>query len=128
LLADVARRLRWAAAIYAGCVVFGHFGRRLFFAATGSVDVAFHVLDLVGLALVAMGLAVYGLARSGRVSATRLLDIGLVFEVLGALGIALVPIADHLPQLPAVCLLTFPPSACGSWYSRWSFRIHHRGF
>lgn len=86
LLADVARRLAWAAAIFVGCVVFGHFGRRLFFAASGSVDIAFHVFDLVGLALVAMGLAVYGLARSDRVSATRLLDIGLVFEVLGRPG------------------------------------------
>jgi len=111
LLADVARRLRWAAAVYAGCIVFGHFGRRLFFASSESADIAFHVFDLAGLALVAMGLAIYGLARSDRISATRLLDIGLVFEVLGALGIALVPVADHLPQLPSG-LFAYVPAEC----------------
>ena len=111
LLADAARRLRWVAVIYAGAGVFGHFGRRLLIAAIGSVDIAFHPSDLLGAAMVAMGLAVYGLSRSGLVSATRLLDVGLVFEVLGALGIAAVPVVDRVPQIPSG-LFAYVPAEC----------------
>jgi eukaryotic-like serine/threonine-protein kinase len=111
VLADAARRVGWAALIYAGGVVLGHFGRRLLIAASGSVDIAFRASDLLGLAMVAMGLAVYGLSRSGLVSTTRLLGIGLVFEVLGALGIAAGPIVDHVPQIPTR-LFAYVPAEC----------------
>ena len=111
LLADAARRLGWAAVIYAGAGVVGHFGRRLLFAAIGTIDLTFHASDVVGLAMVAMGLAVYGLSRSGLMSNARLLDVGLVFEVFGALAIAAVPIVDHLPRVPSG-LFAYVPAEC----------------
>jgi serine/threonine-protein kinase len=99
------------AVIYALAGVFGHFGRRLLFAAVGSIDAAFHTSDFVGLAMVAMGLGVYGLSRSGLISAERLFDVGLVFEVLGALGIAAVPVVDRMPGLPSG-LFAYVPAEC----------------
>jgi serine/threonine-protein kinase len=111
LLADAARRLRSVAVIFAGAEAIAYFGRRLLIVASGSVDIAFHPSDLLRVAMVAMGLTVYGLSRSARVSAKRLLDIGLVFEVLGALGIAALPIVDHLPQIPSG-LFAYVPAEC----------------
>ena len=111
LLADAARRLRWVAVIYAGAGVLGHFGRRLLIAAIGSADFAFRPSDLLGVVTIAMGLAVYGLSRSGLVSAKRLLDVGLVFEVLGALGIAALPAVDHLLPVPSG-LFAYVPAEC----------------
>ena len=110
LLADAARRLRWVAVVYAGAEILGHSARRVLIAA-GPADLLFHRSDLVGVAIIAMAVAVYGLSRGGRVSATRLLDIGLVFEVLGALGIAIVPIVDRLPQIQSG-LLAYVPAEC----------------
>jgi serine/threonine-protein kinase len=108
LLADAARRLGWVASIYAGSVLLGHFGRRLLMVANGSVDLTLHASDLLGVAMVALGLGVYGLSRSDMVSTRRLLDVGLVFEVLGALGIAAVPVIDRAPQIPSGLFGYFP--------------------
>src|SRR5215203_3710383 len=64
LLAEAARRLGWVALVYAGGELIGHFGRRLLLAASGSLDLSFRASDLLGLAAMAMGVAVYGLWRS----------------------------------------------------------------
>jgi serine/threonine-protein kinase len=111
LLADAARRLGWAALIYAGAGVWGYFGRRVLLALIGPVEIAFRSSDLLGLAMIASGVAVYVLARSGLASPQRLLDVGLVFEVIGALGIAATPIVDHPAQFPSV-LFGHVPGEC----------------
>jgi len=111
LLADAARRLGWVALIYAGAGVVAHFGRGLVFLAGGSVEIAFRASDLLALAMLVMGTAVYVLSRSGLVRPKRLLDVGLAFEVLGALCIAAMPIVDRQRQLP-MGLVAFVPAEC----------------
>ncbi len=111
LLADAARRLGWVALIYAGAGVVAHLGRRLVFVASGSVEIAFRASDLMAIAMLAMGTAVYVLSRSGEVPPKRLLDVGLAFEVLGALCIAAMPIVDRQTHLPSG-LVGFVPAEC----------------
>src|SRR5690349_19873886 len=82
LLADAARRLGWAALIYAGGGAVAHFGRRLLLAGIGAGGTALHVSDLLGAGMLVMGTTVYLLSRSGIIPAKRLLDVALVFEVL----------------------------------------------
>jgi serine/threonine protein kinase len=110
LLAEAGRRLGWVALVYAGGELVGHFGRRLLLAASGALDLSFRASDLLGLSAVAMGVAVYVLSRS-RVSPRRLLDISLAFDVLGALGIAAIPIVDRLPQIPPG-FFVYVPAEC----------------
>ena len=51
---------------------------------------------MFGVAAVIMALAIFAMARRGVLSSRRLLDLGLVFQVGGALGIA-VPRALEWP-------------------------------
>jgi eukaryotic-like serine/threonine-protein kinase len=111
LLADAARRLGWVAAIYAGGGVVAYFGRRLLLEASGSVTLAFPGSDLLGVAMLAMGTSVYLLSRRRTIPPARVLDVALVFEVLGALCIAAIPLADHQPQFPNG-LLSYVPAEC----------------
>ena len=111
LLAEAGQRLGWVALVYAGGELVGHFGRRLLLAASGSLDLSFRGSDLLGLSAMAMGVAVYLLSRSGRVSPRRLLDVGLAFEVAGALGIAAIPFVDRLPQIPPG-IFVYVPAEC----------------
>src|SRR5690349_24298287 len=76
LLADAARRLGWLGLIYAAGGFFGYFGRRALLAVTGAEPFAARSADLVTLGGMAMGIAVYLVARSRRLSPQRLLDLG----------------------------------------------------
>src|SRR3954471_20776801 len=111
LIAEAGRRLAWVALVYAGALFVGHFGRRVLLAASGPTDSPVRASDLLVVLAAAMGVAVYLLSRSGRVPPRRLLDIGLAFEVVGALGIAAIPIVDRLPQIPSG-LLVYVPAEC----------------
>ncbi len=111
LQTDAARRLGWLALVYAVGVAFGHFGHRLLLVASGSLDLTLRASDILGFTAVTMGLAVSLLSRSGLIPAERLLDLGLVFEVLGAIGIAAFPIVDHLPQIPTG-MFAWMPAEC----------------
>ena len=111
LQADAARRLGWLALVYAVGVAFGHFGHRLLLVASGALELTFRASDILGFTAMAMGLAVALLSRSGLVPVRRLIDIGLVFEVLGTIGIAAFPIVDHLPQIPTG-LFAWMPAEC----------------
>jgi serine/threonine-protein kinase len=75
------------------------------------MEIAFRASDLLALAMLVMGIAVYVLSRSGLVRPKRLLDVGLAFEVLGALCIAAMPIVDRQRQLP-MGLVAFVPAEC----------------
>src|SRR5262250_1627963 len=88
LLADAARRLGWLGLIYAAGGIFGYFGRRALLAVTGVAAFEFRPSDIVTLGAIAMGISVYLVARSRRLSPQRLLDLGLLFQVAGAFGIA----------------------------------------
>ena len=94
LLADGARRLGWLALVYAGGITVGYFGRRLLLMFSGDAAFQFRVSDGVTLVVIAMAIAVSLIVRSGRLSPQRLLDLGLVFQVAGAFGLAVTPLFD----------------------------------
>jgi serine/threonine-protein kinase len=52
--------------------------------------------NLIGVTLIAVSMALFWLCRHGRLSPIRLLDLGLLYEVVVALGISLL---DHLAPL-----------------------------
>src|SRR5215510_5793434 len=109
LMAEAARRLGWLGALYAVVGVFGHVANRVILAGH-SVGTAFRPADLFFVATAIMGIALYIVSRRGRVSLTRLLDLGLVFYVAGAFGIATTR-EPGLPSAPAA-LFGFLPAEC----------------
>jgi eukaryotic-like serine/threonine-protein kinase len=88
LMAEGARRLGWLALMYAIGVVVGHFGRRVLLILSDSADVGLHGSDVFGLATAVLSLAVFVVARRRLLPPNRLLDLGLVFQVVAAFDIA----------------------------------------
>jgi hypothetical protein len=88
-IAEGARRLGWLALIYAIGTIAGPFAKLRLPAIAGGVDASdFGIPDVFGLGAVIIALAVFGAVRRGTLSSRRLLDVGLAFEVVGALGMA----------------------------------------
>ena len=111
LLAEASWRLGSLGLVYAGGSIVTYFGRRLLLALTGFVDWRCHLSDLFGFTAVAMGIAVYGASRRGWLSPARLLDLGLVFQVAAAFGLAAKEFWDGVP--PRIDdLFLFVPREC----------------
>jgi serine/threonine-protein kinase len=97
ILQEASTRLGWAALIYSGAFALAYFGSYLFYLWRGAsphVDARLFgpthaVHTIVALVSIAMGLAMFALSRRVRDRPQLLLDIGLVFEVVGALGISM---------------------------------------
>jgi tRNA A-37 threonylcarbamoyl transferase component Bud32 len=87
LLQRASRRLGYAALIYAGTYFMAYFGPVIL-----NPRIMWNVLTQsstpVAAASIGLGLAIYLLSRFGSLRPEILLDIGLVFEVVGAIGIA----------------------------------------
>ena len=87
LLQRASKRLGYAALIYAGTYFMAYFGPVLF-----NPRLMWNILTQsstpVAAASIGLGLAIYLLSRFGSLRPEVLLDIGLVFEVVGAVGIA----------------------------------------
>jgi len=98
LLQRASKRLGWAALIYAGTYFMAFFGPVI----VNSRDLSSVLADPstpVAFASVSLGLGVYLLSRFGSLRSEVLLDIGLVFEVVGAVGIAWVNMWGVWPEL-----------------------------
>jgi len=110
LMAEAGWRLGPLGLLYSGAILIAHFGRRALLALTGSLS-GFGVVDAVSLAAVAIGVIVYIVSRRGALSAKRLLDFGLAFQVVGAFGIA---IGGWWQGLPRTATGSFPfiPAEC----------------
>jgi eukaryotic-like serine/threonine-protein kinase len=119
LIAETAWRLGSLGLVYAAAGCVGYFARRALLTWSGAMDAAVHAPDVVACAVVALGIGVYWVARRGRLLPGRLLDLGLAFEVAGALGIvasqfwrpfALLPSAAAFGVVPAECvwIIAFP--------------------
>ena len=112
LHAEASRRLGRLALVFAIGGLVAQIGYRALLAAAGTLDVHLHSSDLFGLGSVAIGLGVYALTRSGKISPKRLLDLGLVFEVAGAFGIAVSRLwATGMPA-PSVATFALMPAEC----------------
>ena len=96
VLRDASRRLGWAALVYSGTYFLAFFGTTYFFHG-GALGDAVPRLDsaemrlpsIVAAVSIALGIAVFVLTRYSRMAPSRLLDLGLVFEVVGAFGISM---------------------------------------
>jgi hypothetical protein len=98
-IAEGVRRLGWVALIYAIANITGKFARLALSVIAGKVDSSeFGMPDVFGFGAVLMALAVFAAVRRGVMSSRRLLDLGLVFLVVGALGMAVREFWHGLPQ------------------------------
>ena len=114
LMAEASWRLGWLGLIYAVAGAVEQFGRRALLALTGSLDPGPRVQDAFMVAAVAMGIAVFVVSRRGLLSPKRLLDLGLVFQVAGAFGIAIREFWDgRSADRSAARPRSFRPNACG---------------
>jgi eukaryotic-like serine/threonine-protein kinase len=118
MMAEATWRLGWLGLIYAGAGLVEHFGRRALLALTGSAVPGANIQDAFIAAAVAMGITVFVVTRRGLLSPKRLLDLGLVFQVAGAFGIAIGEFWEGVPGsigasptlVPAECvwIVAFP--------------------
>ena len=105
VLRDASRRLGWAALVYSVTFFLAFFGSSYFFhggplgdAVVASMDQRNMVLPtIVAVASIAMGIAVFVLSRYSRMAPAKLLDLGLGFLVIGALGISMSQFWDAFP-------------------------------
>ena len=88
LMAEASRRLGWLGVTYAVASIVTHFGHRALLLLNGSTDVGLRAADALGLSTVALAFAVYAVSRRGLLSHERLLELGFVFQVVGAIDIA----------------------------------------
>jgi serine/threonine-protein kinase len=88
LLAEASRRLGWAALIYACTYFVAYFGPHIVAWLTVPGYAFVRIQNVFAVASVLLGFVVFALSRWSTLSSERLLDIGLVFEVAGALGIS----------------------------------------
>jgi hypothetical protein len=110
-IAEGVRRLGWLALVYAIGNIMGPFARLVLSAVAGRVDSSdFGIPDVFGLGAVIMAFAVFAVVRRGVLSSRSLLDLGLVFQVVGALGIAVREFWHGLPQTPGGSFLV--PGEC----------------
>ncbi|UCG76130.1 MAG: serine/threonine protein kinase [Gemmatimonadota bacterium] len=98
---DASRRLGWAALVYSGTYLLAFFGPVYLFPAYGSggesVSRAYALPTVVATASIGLGLAVFLLSRYSRIAPAKLLDLGLVFEVVGAFGISMATFWNAFP-------------------------------
>ena len=99
LLAEASRRLGWAAMIYSGVYLLAYTGPNLIAWATVPAYRFNPLQNAFAAGSIALGLVVLWLSRSGRVSPARLLDLGLVFEVVASLGISAVQFWHGFPPI-----------------------------
>jgi serine/threonine-protein kinase len=102
LLEEASRRLGWAALLYAAIYFFAFFGPQLTGSGLGLIDMRL----FQGMALqtsvasfsILFALCVFAITRSQRIRPALLLDLGLVFEVVGAFGIAMAEFWSIFPE------------------------------
>ena len=92
LLLEASKRLGWAALIYSGTFFFAFMGPHLFRMVVDYMP-EYSIWDQplqtwVTFGSIALGLAVFLLTRTSWLKPQTLLDLGLVFEVVGAFGIS----------------------------------------
>jgi serine/threonine-protein kinase len=97
LLQRASKRLGYAALIYAGTYFMAYFGPLILNPRTMWTILTNSSTPVAG-ASIGLGLAIYLLSRFGTLRPEVLLDIGLVFEVVGAIGIAWANLWGLWPQ------------------------------
>ncbi len=89
LLREASVRLGHAALIYAGVWLLAYFGPYILDPWMPFSEFVRHFSTLVGTVAILSGIAVYLVSRFANLRPALLLDLGLMFEVVGAIGIAI---------------------------------------
>jgi serine/threonine-protein kinase len=97
LLSEASKRLGWAALIYSFAYTIAYFTPHLAAFLTVPGHPPWRVQHLFALASVGLGAVVFALSRRATMPAQRLLDLGLVFEVVASLGISAVEFWNGFP-------------------------------
>ncbi len=110
-VAEGVQRLGWLALAYVIASITGPSARLALAASEGAVDRSdFGIPDVFGLGAVITAIAVFVAVRQGDVASKRLLDVGLGFHVVGALGIT---VREFWRGLPIVATSSFfVPAEC----------------
>src|SRR5262245_17153110 len=74
LMAEAAWRLGWLGLVYACGVLFGYFGRRALLTWSGTIEAGLRAPDLISIAAIVMGLAIFVLSRRHTLPPRRLVD------------------------------------------------------
>ena len=112
LLAEASRRLGSAGLIYAATYFCAYFVPYAITAASGAPDRHQMLPNVVAAVSVAMGVATFLLSRFARMSPQALLDFGLVFGVLGSLGISVAEFWEGLPPMRSMTSYMGIPWEC----------------
>ncbi len=103
MLSDAARRLGWVGMLYAVGFFLVYFVTRL---AMGQATGLVNIRGGIAAASIVMGVAVFVYSKRQDVPAARILNLGLAFEVVGALGIAASEFWGVFPVLDDASLMT----------------------
>jgi serine/threonine-protein kinase len=98
LLAEASRRLGWAGLIYATTYLVAYWIPYGITALSGQPADHHMLPDIVSIVSIGMGLAVFWLSRYARKTPQGLLDFGLLFGVLGSLGISVAEFWAGMPE------------------------------
>jgi len=100
LLQEASKRLGWAALVYSGTFLFASIVPHIVFVVLleehGLTDRLFQLI--VSVISILLGIAVFAMSRHSRVRPDVLLDIGLIFEVVGAFGISMAQFWGVFPE------------------------------
>ena len=102
LLAEASVRLGWAALLYAVTYTLAYWGPHITAWLTVPSYPFWRTQNIFALISVALGLLVFALSRRAMLSPQRLLDLGLVFEVVASLGISVVQFWYGFPDAALV--------------------------
>jgi eukaryotic-like serine/threonine-protein kinase len=116
IMSEAAWRLGWLGLLYASTTILGYYGRRILIGLSTPAGLTPRFEDWFGLGSIALGLAMFVVSRRGFLSLPRLLDVGLLFEVLATFCIAMVEFWQPIPSdfqfmfLPIECawIVAFP--------------------
>jgi serine/threonine-protein kinase len=111
LLSEASWRLGSLGLVYSGVGLVGYVGQRALLTWTGAIESGWLASDAIAVATVLMGLVVYVVSRRGLVSPKRLVDLGLVFQVAGAFGMAARKHWGGVP-LSITASMTMVPAEC----------------
>jgi serine/threonine-protein kinase len=100
VLHDASRRLGWAALVYSVTYSLAFFGGHFAAVGAGVADALLNRPLQLGVAVtsILLGFAVFWLSRRSALEPQRLLDLGLVFQVVGAFGIAVAELWGVFPE------------------------------
>ncbi|MEJ2110841.1 MAG: serine/threonine-protein kinase [Acidobacteriota bacterium] len=102
-IGDASKRLGWASLIYAFTFTFAYYISNLReWIQTGTLAANLQSFNsIVGYLSIAMSLIMFGMSRSCRIDSKRVLDIGLIYLVLGSFGISMTQFWGVFPEWPA---------------------------